>query len=293
VVLLSHQSHSNYSHRLRQLTLLGIRSAAIAVAFLVGFLPCGTSLAWDGNWVEAPSGDYMYDPNDSQGKSGVSPDPRTYYTAAPRDYADVDPEELSDYYGRGRRPDYAPYALARITQTLHYGKDITIPIGYYLIKAGDPGDGSPKAHDPNGSSGDKTLQDTGPKKKTGGAARPTGSIDPGAYPDTTGYLAVVDEIAQATSSPGFPQSSSTLGNGTRNSNTQGEPVEPSGSRSTWETTPEENSLNVTPSLEGLESMSSPSGDGNGNNPAVKPLRPGAHRVDGPIRKFLPPSLFDP
>jgi hypothetical protein len=101
--------------------------------------------AWDGNWTEAKSGqgDVIYDPDSSQGKAGTDP-PQKFLTPNPRDYADVDPEELDDYYHR-RNKDYSPYALARITQDLHYN-NIVIPKGYYLVKPGDVNDGSPRVN---------------------------------------------------------------------------------------------------------------------------------------------------
>jgi hypothetical protein len=98
--------------------------------------------AWDGEWTDAESGrtGLFEDPGSTHGQAGTDP-PQKYYTPAPRDYADVDPEELNDYFQRWDK-DYSPYALARITQDLHY-RQFVLPKGYYLIKPGDIQDGSP------------------------------------------------------------------------------------------------------------------------------------------------------
>ena len=100
------------------------------------------ALAWDGDWTQAESGrvGLFDDPGSTQGQSGVPDPPQKFYTPAPVDYAEVDPEELNDYFNR-RDKNYSPYALARITQTLHYSQR-AIPAGYYLIKPGDRHDGS-------------------------------------------------------------------------------------------------------------------------------------------------------
>lgn len=99
--------------------------------------------AWDGDWTQARSGkgDIFDDPESTQGKAGTDP-PQKYLTPNPRDFVDVDPEELGDYFNR-RNKEYAPYALARIYQDLHYNNRV-IPKGYYLIKPGDVNDGSPR-----------------------------------------------------------------------------------------------------------------------------------------------------
>lgn len=111
--------------------------------------------AWDDDWTQARSGTVglFDDPDSSQGKAGTDP-PQKYYTPNPRDYIDVDPEELTDYFNRYHK-DYTPYALARITQNLRYN-NIVIPKGYYLIKPGDINDGSPKINM-------RTLQPTMPE----------------------------------------------------------------------------------------------------------------------------------
>lgn len=103
------------------------------------------SLAWDGNWTDASSGRgaLFDDPERSDTKAGTDP-PQKFWIPDRRDYRDIDPEELSDYFNR-RNKDYAPYALARVIQALHYG-DLVIPKGYYLIKPGDETDGSPRVN---------------------------------------------------------------------------------------------------------------------------------------------------
>lgn len=107
----------------------------------IGWLP--VALAWDGDWTQARSGrvGMFDDPTSSDGKAGTDP-PQKYYTANPRDYVDVDPEELDDYFNRYNK-EYSPYALVRITQNIRYN-NVFIPKGYYLIKPGDVNDGSPR-----------------------------------------------------------------------------------------------------------------------------------------------------
>jgi hypothetical protein len=244
-------------------------------------------LAWDGNWIEAPSGDFLYDGNDSQGKSGVSPAPQTYYEAPPRRYDDVDPEELSDYFGKGRRPDYSPYALLRLTQNLHYGPDITLPAGYYLVKAGDAGDGSPKAHDPSGASGDKTLQKTGPVQPTGGPARGGSSIDPGAYPDTTGLLAI-EEIADASAAmpERFPTSLKAA--------QSGDEVSLAGfldGGSLEEISKDARQSSILDDKGPLLLAANAANDLPVGVPDNRPKK--IHRLTGPFRKIIPPSATDP
>jgi hypothetical protein len=112
-------------------------------ALMAGLLLCPQVLGWDGDWTDARSGrtGLFENPGSTDGSAGTDP-PQKYYTAAPRDYIEVDPEELDDYFHR-RNKNYAPYALARITQDLHYNQ-LTVRKGYYLIKPGDPQDGSPR-----------------------------------------------------------------------------------------------------------------------------------------------------
>jgi hypothetical protein len=105
------------------------------------FINSGSTFAWDGRWTNAWSGEVglFHDPGSSQGTSGFDP-PQKYYTASPRNFADVDPDELADYLNRYKK-EYSPYALARITYNIRYN-DLVIPKGYYLIKAGDANEGS-------------------------------------------------------------------------------------------------------------------------------------------------------
>ncbi|WP_373532127.1 hypothetical protein [Vampirovibrio sp.] len=131
----------------------------LAIAFLsvaLTLINPARGWAWDGKWTKAKSGnaeDLFDDPGRSQGKAGTDP-PQKFWMAGPRDYVDVDPEELSDYFDR-KNKDYTPYALVRVEQTLHY-QNLHLPKGYYLIKPGDGMDGSIKANI-------ETLDDYGPK----------------------------------------------------------------------------------------------------------------------------------
>ena len=120
---------------MRQLCVLGVMILLVAIS--------ASALAWDGDWTQASSGrvGLFDDPDSTQGKAGTDP-PQKYYTPNPRDYIDVDPAELGDYFNRYKK-EYSPYALARITQNIHYN-NVSIPKGYYLIKPGDANDGSPK-----------------------------------------------------------------------------------------------------------------------------------------------------
>ncbi len=102
-------------------------------------------LAWDGDWTDASSGRVeLYDNPGSTEKQAGSDPPQKYYTAAPRDYDEVDPRELDDYYHRFNK-NYTPYALVRITQDLHYNSWV-IPKGYYLVKPGEVQEGSPQVN---------------------------------------------------------------------------------------------------------------------------------------------------
>jgi hypothetical protein len=121
------------------------RLLVIALSSIVLLSP-SFGWTWDGQWTQAQSGngaDLFDDPGRSQGKAGTSP-PQKFWMAGPRDYVDVDPDELVDYFDR-RNKDYSPYALARIEQTLHY-QGLTLPKGYYLIKPGQLKNGSIKAN---------------------------------------------------------------------------------------------------------------------------------------------------
>jgi hypothetical protein len=106
-------------------------------------LPVG--LAWDGDWTSGASGEYLYDSESTQGKSGVTTAPQNFLIPPVPDYDDVDPEELDDYFRHGKR-EYSPYALARVSRELRYNDKIVIPQGYYLVKVGDFRDGSPKTN---------------------------------------------------------------------------------------------------------------------------------------------------
>jgi hypothetical protein len=107
------------------------------------WLPFSVGWAWDGDWTQARSGrgDIFNDPDSSQGKAGTDP-PQKFLTPNPRDFVDVDPDELQDYFHHHNK-DYAPYALARITQDMHYN-NLLVPKGYYLIKPGGAHAGSPR-----------------------------------------------------------------------------------------------------------------------------------------------------
>jgi hypothetical protein len=86
------------------------------------------------------------DPDESTGKSGVSPGPQSFWIPPVPPFEDVDPEELWDYQKsrlpkswRGR--DKSPYALLQLYQALSF-RGVWLPKGYYLVKAGDWNDGS-------------------------------------------------------------------------------------------------------------------------------------------------------
>jgi len=115
----------------------------LITGLIIGIGLCPLGWAWDGDWTHAHSGKVglFDDPGSSDGKSGTDP-PQKYYKANPRDFVDVDPEELDDYFNRYKK-EYSPYALARITQNIRYN-NVFIPKGYYLIKPGDINDGSPR-----------------------------------------------------------------------------------------------------------------------------------------------------
>ncbi len=108
-------------------------------------LSASTAWAWDMRWTNAVSGngDVLYDAGSSHGTAGTDEPPQTFHAPPPRDFADVDPEELDDYFDR-RNKDYVPYALARVERNIVYNGQLMLPKGYYLIKAGDDMDGSPR-----------------------------------------------------------------------------------------------------------------------------------------------------
>lgn len=106
-----------------------------------------TVFAWDGDWTTGVSGDnalFYYDEDSTQNKAGTDP-PQKYFQPVPRDFADVDPDELTDYFDRYNR-EYAPYALLRVTRPLEYPNSQPLRVGYYLIKLGAWGAGSPNLH---------------------------------------------------------------------------------------------------------------------------------------------------
>lgn len=113
---------------------------------LISLIAQQAALAWDGNWTHAKSGnerDLFDDPGRSDKQSGTDP-PQKFWIPSVRDFADVDPEELHDYFDRKNR-HYTPYALARIEQNIRYN-NLTIPKGYYLIKPGGENAGSLKVN---------------------------------------------------------------------------------------------------------------------------------------------------
>jgi hypothetical protein len=121
------------------------RLASLLMGLLLAcLLTASAGWAWDGDWTQGRSGygnDIFEDTGRSDGQSGTDP-PQKFWKADPRDYANVDPEELHDYFDKRKHRDYVPYALARVEQALRY-QNFTLPKGYYLIKPGDANDGSP------------------------------------------------------------------------------------------------------------------------------------------------------
>ncbi len=119
------------------MTRIGLFSLLLAL-----LLGGGPALAWDDNWTQARSGDtLLYDKDSKHGNAGTDERPQTFFIPPPRDFWDVDPEELGDY---GKK-QYTPYALARVTQNISYNGFVLTP-GYYLIKPGDYNDGSPRTN---------------------------------------------------------------------------------------------------------------------------------------------------
>ena len=111
------------------------------LALAAAFALASPAFAWDGVWTQGVSGNEygLYDAGVKQTDAGTPVRPQTFFIPPPRDYWDVDPEELSDY-GKKR---YSPYALARINQDIRYN-GLLIPKGYYEIKPGDANAGSPR-----------------------------------------------------------------------------------------------------------------------------------------------------
>lgn len=133
---------------LKRFLILGLLSCLLAgcpVGYRSERQLCLQALAWDGDWTDAKSGRVgLYDnPGSTDGQAGTDP-PQKYYTSSPRDYSEVDPNELDDYFHRYNK-NYTPYALARITQDLHYNY-LVVPKGYYLVKPGGPHDGSARVN---------------------------------------------------------------------------------------------------------------------------------------------------
>ncbi|WP_303673267.1 hypothetical protein [Vampirovibrio chlorellavorus] len=121
------------------------RLASLLVGLvLTSLLTVTVGWAWDGDWTQGRSGygnDIFEDTGRSDGQAGTDP-PQKFWKADPRDHANVDPEELHDYFDKRKNRDYVPYALARVEQALRY-QNFILPKGYYLIKPGDANDGSP------------------------------------------------------------------------------------------------------------------------------------------------------
>lgn len=116
---------------------------SFSLAIIACLLLAGSAFAWDGRWTEAPSGSYpLPEVNDKarniETDAGTDERPQTYNTTLPpRDYANVDPEEIIEAGGK----DYSPYALVRMTQDFRINGKV-YKKGYYHIKAGQWGDGS-------------------------------------------------------------------------------------------------------------------------------------------------------
>lgn len=96
---------------------------------------------WNGEWTDATDG-YHYshpDPGSSEGKSGNKPQdkPQHYWIPDPRQWADIDPQQLKDYQGY----HYSPYAQLQVWQPLIYGP-WKLEKGYYQIRLGQRTDGS-------------------------------------------------------------------------------------------------------------------------------------------------------
>ncbi len=109
-------------------------------AFQIYFTP--EASAWDGRWTRAVSGEWpLVDPGSSEGKTGIKEHPQTFFIPPPRDFADVDPEEMDEAAGRM----YTPYSAVRFTQDLSY-LNKQIPQGFYQVKLGQWNDGSPNVN---------------------------------------------------------------------------------------------------------------------------------------------------
>lgn len=161
---------------------------------------------WDDYWSSGSSG-YRYgfpDPGSSEDKSGESPKdfPQHYWIPPQRYWEDVDPENLVEQEGH----HYTPYAVVLLQRDCEY-RGWKLPKGYYQVKLGQLGDGSPKTQlhpdDENGLSGpaelDEDTLDTTvrrkPIRKKQASASSASSKTPGwvrftpAYPFYAGYNA--------------------------------------------------------------------------------------------------------
>ena len=112
-----------------------------ACLLLLLCLPHQNAHAWDDRWTDAKSGwwaapDANGDKNNSD--TGASPRPQHFVIPPAPLFSDVDPDELDDNHHK----NYTPYALARITQRFNINGH-WFPKGYYEIKPGFMGDGSP------------------------------------------------------------------------------------------------------------------------------------------------------
>jgi hypothetical protein len=98
---------------------------------------------WDGDWTDGSSGteNDLGDKDDTTGKSGNDP-PQWFFIPSPRQFKDVDPEDLSEQRGR----DYTPYAMARLISDVRLQDKKVLKKGYYQVKLGQLNDGSQANH---------------------------------------------------------------------------------------------------------------------------------------------------
>ncbi|MBY0451082.1 MAG: hypothetical protein K2X01_10710 [Cyanobacteria bacterium] len=96
---------------------------------------------WDGIYTEGKSGTEgdLNDPKNSEGKTGVSPDPQHYYIPPPRYFYDVEKDDITVR----RAPDYNKDALVTLMQPFRY-QNQWIPKGYYHVHLGKFDAGSEK-----------------------------------------------------------------------------------------------------------------------------------------------------
>lgn len=105
--------------------------------------PFERSGIWDNNLIDADSGVEfnLQDPNSSEDKSGIKKDlPQTFFIPPPRQFDDVDPEELDEQAGK----DYTPHALVQVRSNIRY-RNVVLKKGYYQVKLGQIQDGSPNS----------------------------------------------------------------------------------------------------------------------------------------------------